>query len=351
MTWSPTPILRALATKLISMPEGGLSSIWDALETDGAADGEGISVIESEFKVAAGAVLLGVDSQGSRHVLVPLRKGEAFAPDRTGRSVHLRRVSVERAEYLSAVCINPQLNPVFARFAWEMISEVVNADSPARTTVEVLAKWRSLLADANPEGLLGTNRMIGLLAELTVLAEILERDRDRDVTVWTGSAAAGSEHDFRRGSTAMELKATLKREGRIVAISSIDQLDAPPDGRLHLVHLRFEPDPNGHNLPQVIERVRSLSPKMHEFDQRLFSAGYREEFAHEYEELKFRETDRTAYSVDAAGFPRIVPSSFVGGRQPPGTLRLSYSIDLTNEPPVPLSSAELDAVMNTMAGH
>ena len=337
-------------TKLISMPEGTLSSIWDALETDGASDGYGISVIESEFAVAAGAVLLGVDSNGCRHVLVPLKKGEAFAPDRTGRSVHLRRVSVEQTEYLSAVCINPQLNRVFARFAWEMISEVVDADSPARSAVEVLAKWRNLLADATADGLLGTNRMIGLLAELTILGEILERDRDRDVTVWTGSAAAGSEHDFRRGSNAMELKASLKREGRIVTISSIDQLDAPPDGRLHLIHLRFEPDPNGYSLPMAIEKVRSLSPEMHEFDQRLFAAGYREKFAGEYRDMKFSETDRRAYSVDTSGFPRIVPSSFVGGQQPPGTLRFTYSIDLTNEPPLPLSSAELDAVMNTMAG-
>lgn len=331
-----------------STGEGDLASIWNVLETEAADDSSAISVVDSGLTVRAGRVKLGVDPEGCRHVLIPLLPGEAFAPDTTGRSVHLRRVSNRNIEYLSAVCLHGELHKVFAQFTLELFSEIGNATSPARATVETLARWRLLFADAASAGELSENQVIGLLAELLVLEEILGHDPNRDVGVWTGPQAAGSEHDFRRDSVALEVKATQRREGRIVGISSVDQLDPPPGGSLHLVHFRFEPDPSGLSLPEVVERVRQLCPVLNEFDYRIGASGYHERHSEHYERLRFAIVDRRTYDINDPAFPRIVPGSFSGGAVPPGTLRISYSIDLTNEPPVPISEVEHHRLMTTM---
>jgi hypothetical protein len=55
------------------------------------------------------------------------------------------------------------------------------------------------------------------------------------------------------------------------------------------------------------------------------------------------------YDVTGFAFPSITRSSFAAGDIPPGTLRISYSIDLTNEPPLPLGASEAESVILAMA--
>ena len=332
-----------------SMPEAELTTVWNVLQTEAAGEGTAIEAVESSVQVRAGQVLLGVDGDSQRHLLIPLLPGEAFATDRTGRSVHLVRVDHKGVDYLSAVCLHEDLHQVFAQFASELLADVAKSASPARTTVEALQRWRRLFADAEPAGQLTTNRIIGLVAELLVLEEILAADPQRSVQVWTGPQSAGAEHDFRHNSAAIEVKATLTREGRIVGISSVDQLDPPPNGSLHLTHLRFEPDPSGISLPTIVNRVRQLCPTPTELNKRLKAAGYRDSHAEEYTDLRYALADQRTYDVEGPSFPRIIPASFKDAKTPVGTLRLSYSIDLTNEPPEPIADAEYLRLIRDMA--
>lgn len=331
------------------MAEGDLGAIWNVLETESSGDA-GVSVVESSYSVPAGDILLGIDPEGCRHVLIPLLPGEAFAADRGGRSVHMRRLSHGRVEYLDAVCLHRDLNGVFARFTWELIQEVRESSSPARTTVDALARWRRLFAEAGGEGQLSTNRVIGLLAELMTLEQVLAQDLNRDVSVWTGPEEVGAEHDFRRGPHALEVKATLRREGRMVGISSVDQLDPPLGGTLHMTHFRFEPDPAGVTLPGLVQRVRDLCPDRDQFDRKLAATGYREQHGDHYAALKFSVVDTRTYDVLGDAFPRIVPSSFLDGVVPSGTLRINYTIDLTNSPPYPVSDQVHSTLIERLAG-
>jgi hypothetical protein len=322
------------------MAEGDLSAVWNVLQTEAAGEVDAIEAVDAPTRVNAGQVLLGVDGSGRRHVLIPLLPGEAFAPDGTGRSVHLIRVTHCGIDYLSAVCLHEDLHKVFAQFAWELLGDIEDSPSPARTTIEALQRWRRLFADAEPTDELSVSRIIGLMAELLVLEEILAADPNREVRVWTGPQSAGSEHDFRHRTTAIEVKGTLVREGRIVGISSLDQLEPPPDGSLHLAHFRFEPDSSGVSLPTVVSRLRALCPEQAELDNRLSAAGYRDSHAEAYADLQYTVVERRTYNVESPAFPRIVASSFAGGAAPAGTLRIRYSIDLTNEPPHPINAAE-----------
>ena len=58
--------------------------------------------------------------------------------------------------------------------------------------------------------------------------------------------------------------------------------------------------------------------------------------------------ENRVYAVDG-NFPRIVSDAFVVGTLPPGITRITYWIDLTNEPPIPLSSEAMASLLQAMA--
>jgi hypothetical protein len=336
----------------ISVTESAdLRAVWAVLETAAATGGEStLQVRPSGFKVSSGDVLVAIDSLAHRHLLLPLSTGEAFAEDRGGRGVQLRRADLEQRAYADVVCLLPELNTIFERLCREMLSSVAaDTDSPARALAEVLGRWKTLLATASAAGL-GNEQLMGLIAELLCLELIVAADPLRRVDVWTGPSK--NQHDFRRGDTALEVKATAVREGRVVSISSVDQLEPPTGGRLFLAVHRLQPttSENGLTLPRLVGRIRKLGVDTQEFDRRLTAAGYHPIHDAEYGQRGFQLVDKRFYDTASTNFPSIRRRSFVTGDVPAGTLRLSYSIDLTNEPPSPLSDVEADALTGSLAG-
>ena len=329
------------------MGESDLHARWTVLQTEAAKAESGIEAAGTGVRVEAGEILVGVDSEGRRNLLIPLEPGEAFAEDRSGRSVHLLKVSQGRQTFLAAVCLQADLEQVFAQFASELLAEAVGARSPAKATVACLDRWRKLFSLADSAGVLTEPKLIGLLAELYVLEMIVGLDDQRRLSPWTGPT--GSQHDFRCGADAIEVKGTLTREGRVVSISSVEQLVPPPAGHLHLAHFRFEADPSGDSLPALVGRILALGVEPGPLRGLLQDAGYREAESAHYDNRRYSIRERRVYDVLGDSFPRVVPGSFTGGVVPPGTLRLKYSIDLSNEPPHPLVDAAVEDLLSRFA--
>jgi hypothetical protein len=145
------------------------------------------------------------------------------------------------------------------------------------------------------------------------------------------------------------VKSTLVREGRIVPITSVDQLQAPPDADLILRHTRFERDPGGSDLAEVVAEVLSAGALHSALARRLLEVGVGIDQVALYADRKYRVVETRAYDVSGPSFPRLLRSSFSGGDIPPGTLRLNYAIDLTNEPPFPLDRNVADAALDALA--
>lgn len=327
------------------MSELDLNAIFTVLSNEGG-EPDALQAVRTGVAVSAGEALAAVDAIGRRHLLVPLRDGEAFAEDRSSSGVQLVRADHGGDHYLAVVCNNHDLDDVFARFCKELLEILDGSPMAAKHAVDALARWRRLFADAQPDAL-GDTQLVGLLAELLVLEEIVARDPSRRVNIWTGPSK--SQHDFRAGPSALEVKATTVREGRVVSISSIDQLVTPEGGSLHLVHYRFEHDPAGESLPGVVERIQELSVDHQDLLARLAANGYLPADADKYRTRTYSVVETRTYDVDSLAFPKIVPSSFKGGKQPAGTQRLSYAIDLVNEPPHPLSDRDVDSLLTRFA--
>ncbi len=326
--------------------EASLEAIWTVLAGEFASGQAAIDASPSGVEVAAGDVLIGIDNSGCRQLLVPLQPGEPFADDLSGGSVHLVRVAHEGVNYLCAVCLSRDLDDVFSQFADELLGALSGEKNAAKVVLSELDRWRQLFSDA-PRTLLSDAKIIGLLAELQMLESIVTEDPSRRITSWTGPS--GSEHDFRAGAVAIEVKATGVREGRLVSISSVDQLQAPEGGSLHLAHFKYSPDSSGDSLPDAIDRVLGLNVLRSEFYKQLESVGYHLGQTEEYLEKRFALVERRVYDLSDAAFPRITRSSFVVGDLPPGTLKLTYQIDLSNEPPFPLSTGVVKALIAKIA--
>lgn len=328
------------------MPDNDLHSIWSVLQTEASGPEAAIEAVPSGIQIKAGEVLLGVDNNGRRILLVPLRPGEAFAEDKSGRAIRLLRVKYENTTYLAAVSLREDLDSVFTQFVSELLTEISEAASPAAATVAALSRWRLLFSYGEPAGFLSDQALIGLLAELLTLRQLMAADEQRRLTFWLGPS--GFQHDFRSGSLSIEVKGTLAREGRIIPISSVFQLEEPPGGELFLYHYRFEQDSTGLTLPQLVGEILDMGVEQDKFKELLGEAGYRMERSEDYRYRAFRIAECRMYAVDGDTFPRIIPASFNGNVVPAGTTRITYSIDLTNEPPSPMSADDAEHVVRRM---
>lgn len=328
------------------MPNQDLNGVWTVLAT--STPTSGISVSPAGSTVSAGEVLIGIDQEDRRHLLIPLLPGEAARTDSRGRGVHIGRINHAGTTYLTVYCLLPELHQVFTQFCRELIVTIADASSPAKEAAAALDRWRTLFSDAERTRQLSDEGLTGLLGELLVVQQLLVAGAPGDLRFWVGPF--NDLHDLRSATHAIEVKATMLREGRIVSISSVDQLQEPSGASLVLVHTRLDRDPGGFSLPDLVERVVDAGAHPHQVSRRLNELGVGGAGnLTAYAGRKFKVADSRAYDVEGASFPRLLRSSFVGGDIPPGTLRLSYAIDLTNEPPHALDDEAVRAAFTALA--
>lgn len=328
-----------------TMSSQDLNGVWTVLST--TPPDAGVEVAPSGSRVSAGEILIGIDHEGRRHLLIPLLPGEAARTDTRGRGVHISRLTHGSTAYLTVVCLLPELHLVFTQFCGELITTVVDSQSPAKEAITALDRWRTLFSDAERRGLISDEKLTGLLGELLVVEQLLEAGAPGHLRFWVGPFK--EIHDLRTASHAIEVKTTLVREGRIVSIASIDQLQTPSGADLFLVHTRLDRDPGGFNLPDIVERVLDAGAHRDQLNRRLVEEGVGTGDLSPYAGRRFKIADTRTYDVDGFAFPRMLRSSFTEGDIPAGTLRITYAIDLTNEPPVPLSDEAAGTVVSALA--
>lgn len=333
-----------------------VQEMWYLLETSGpTADQLRVREVMS-IELDVGRILLGLDIQRRRHLLIPVAQNTRITSDRRSSGVQivahplLDRDTLQ--PFVDLVCLKPHLQELFSILVNEIL-DLLKKDSskPDQTCRQVLDRWRELL-EREPSGLLGIEKLVGLFGELWFLREMVKRNPNA-VRYWTGPR--GSRHDFSVGTLAIEVKSTLSRRGRFVEIHGHEQLEPPEHGELYLTILKLEQVPAlGESLPELVESIvqqggdrYTLLNLMAQVDVGLLTLD-------EYKDIRFRLNENRIYEVKD-DFPRITPNSFLDGTLPNGVIKLTYQIDLSTEPPIPLDSSavvqlftELSSVMNTL---
>jgi hypothetical protein len=321
-----------------------LDALWRVIEAQPATPGT-VKTHGTGRNAGGGEILVAIDEDGARALLFPVAEDDNFAPD-TSTKVNLRRRTLRwsggEGEFIAVTCRVDHLKPVFTTLAGDMLEAGSRSPQPGVVLRQVLEEWRDLLS-AERRSILPRHSIVGLVAELMTLREVLRGDSHRDVSAWTGPDE--SLHDFRKGSHALEVKGSLIREGLYAEIHGLRQLEPPAGGDLHLLFFRFEEAPDGElSLPDLVRDIVELGVDRREFVDRLARAGYHLSDEEAYSTIRLHCVERRVYGIDES-FPRVIPRSFVVGDAPPGVILVRYTVDLTGASPAPLPPPAADRIL------
>lgn len=304
-----------------------------------APSGPSIASTDIAIPLGSGTVRVGVDAERRRHLLVPIAVDAPEVTDRTGSGVRLTTRALSSGEgtlrYADLECARPDLSGVFTGLAADVCLALLSGpDDPGAAISIHLDDWRALLG-ARVQAWT-TPRLGGLTAELLVLDRLLDLD-GHAVSWWTGPL--GEAQDFRSALHAIEVKASLTKEGRLIRIHGTDQLEPPEGGALGLVWFRLRPADaqSGVGLVELVERCLERGGAAAVLD-RLDRLGLPALSDPDISAARFEIVEQRWYLVDDA-FPAIHPARFRDRAVPAGVGGVEYLVDLDV---VPAETAPVD---------
>ncbi len=286
-----------------------------------------------------GCLILSQDSEGTRHILVPIGADEPVAHDTESRGVQLVKTSLsdegKLRHFVDIRCPDPRLHRVFDQIVVSMLDTLSSTEEPvAATCVHVLGRWRALLRRVSKP--LSPAVLRGVFGELWFLSRLVQHTESA-ANYWTGPD--NTPQDFISAQGAFEIKTTLRIPARRVSISCVDQLDGRHHPFLVLVVISLVEDPKGVSIEDLLETLTAAGcPREQVLDQ-LAKVGIQEADLPDLAGLRWRVAAHTGYRV-ADDFPRLTPTSFAPVL-PPGIQNLRYEVDLGTAAGNVLSEVEL----------
>lgn len=320
-------------------------SVFDFLAKDVSAAGS-FHTRKSGISAADGEVLCAVDAGGRPTVLVPVGTSKVGPLDWHSKSLSLQtlELAVEGVQrpFVILRCIDPKLHHQFGLLADDVLDAIeLHPEAGASAVSTTLDRWRNLF-EAERGNLLGAAQLAGIMAELTVLQELVKSHGPEALSAWQGPN--GSRHDFVFADCSIEVKATTNHNNMVVTIHGGRQLASPGRGDLYLRALQMERSPNGTSVPDKIKELIALGVSRLELLTALSGANYSDADSSSYDGLRFSKLSENSFLVDST-FPRITADTLF----PPGTIEklgnISYSIDLGH-----MEKSDLDLAKVALAG-
>jgi hypothetical protein len=208
---------------------------------------------------------------------------------------------------------------------------IIDAIDPAgtdseKTVLGVLKEWKKLFVEDSSA--FGYEKVVGLWGELHILNKLIDINEEKALSVWTGPIRGS--HDFAGIDSSIECKTTTNKIVKNVHISSVYQLVPPGlDGTLTLAYVQIEERArDGKSLTAFIEETAKRLTHPEVFFEKLSHLGYERNVTKTaHTEMAFGLCKESYYDV-AGDFPRVVPTSFAGGKIPADVEEISYTIDL-----------------------
>jgi hypothetical protein len=288
----------------------------------------GVPSLVLDASAGAGPARLAIGAEREARLLVPLAAGERFPMVHDTHGLELRDsvllLQGLPVRFIDVACRGERLEAVFEKLVDEVVRRLRGGAAPANALEDAITDFRNLLSGANRERP-SIETALGLIGELIILNRLLLVEPDA-WQLWTGPA--GGRHDFRGGDRAIEVKTSLRAQSRIVEVSAIDQLAAPPGGHLLLAHCVLEYDGAG-PLSVVGEATHActIASDPAAVADRLALLGYDQAQADEWSSFRFSLFSQELYSV-TDGFPRLTPASFAEGELPVGVSHFRYRVNL-----------------------
>ncbi|AWM23726.1 PD-(D/E)XK motif protein [Sinorhizobium fredii] len=297
----------------------------------GACDASGLEIptVRTDVSTPSGPVRLSLGEDREARVLLPLSEGEVVGglPSAPALRIAVSTYSLrgKPIRYLDLTCLSHDLESVFAEVVDEMIERVAAGERCVKAARSTIEDFRALLLRSASADV-PTSTIAGLVGELLVLNRLL----DRSAGAWRSwRGPAGDRHDFRGGNSSLEVKASLRAGCPEITVNGLEQMEAPSNGSLHLLHVILEPVAGG--MLHIAGLGRSAIGKADEPDRvraLLTALDCPDVEATSWNHHAFRLESEAMYEV-IEGFPRLVPSTLAGGAAPAGISDVTYKIDLS----------------------
>lgn len=309
----------------------GILEDWAKLrQTKPAQDLEGIRAKRLNARTPAGPLRLALGEQGAARLLVPITSEEAGTTTLyAGESLVADFASLldeggKRSLFLDITCLHNNLEPVFAEVIFEVIKRIAGGSGGATAAAEVIADFRALLNPSSAKEV-DKSKVVGLIGELLALNMLLEL-HPSSWTCWMGPS--GNRHDFRRGSTSMEVKTSVSIDSKLT-INGFHQLEIPDDTELYLHHFTLETVADGPlTVEALVAHAKALSSAPDEIGKLLAEMGCDDPSAPAWNALSFRRQGEQVYKI-SDNFPRICPSLLPTDLNVKSLTEVEYSISVS----------------------
>jgi hypothetical protein len=329
-------------TREVSLAITGLSVSKPSVGNTTTAAISGTSIAGREFRIGKdhnGALSIRVPCDYSSSHAMPLWQSKLITVTKEAREskgsvegwiiVHFNRhVPDEQVTSLAAYIIDA-IDPM------DMDSEV--------TVLGVLKEWKKLFVEESSA--FGYEKVVGLWGELHILNKLIDINQEKALNVWTGPIRGS--HDFAGIDSSIECKTTTNKILKNVHISSVYQLVPPgQDGTLTLAYVQIEErSRDGKSLTAFIEETAKRFAHPALFFEKLGHLGYERNVTKTtHTEMRFAVCKDSYYDV-SGDFPRVVPTSFVGGKIPADVEDIAYTIDLRQSDKHLINSETIQARM------
>lgn len=203
------------------------------------------------------------------------------------------------------------------------LTHAIDSASSLAIALAHIRRWKTFFAGRGQQ--LSPDEVRGLFAELTFLAELLDKAPSPHAALAAWLGPEQSHQDFIFGNTSIEIKSLSGAERNSVRISSEDQLESLNDALfLRIYRLSNLAASSGAlSLNELVLNVQAQLPEtetIEAFDQKLANCGYAP--IPEYDAPTFVVNGVRTFRVDE-GFPRIVRSTL-----PNGIAKVAYDIKL-----------------------
>nr|WP_300048465.1 PD-(D/E)XK motif protein [uncultured Nocardioides sp.] len=223
---------------------------------------------------ALGPVLLGIDDEGLRHLLVPIPDGEQ-PKDRVSRGIDLGHRDLflhgVQVRFADLSCTIGRLTGPFDKLVEDIVGRLERDPAAGlNAVIAALDDWRALLRQAING--LSREEIVGLIGELEVMAKLAATNPSEAVLGWTGPS--GAVHDFSRNGYDIEVKSTAAVNANAVRISNLDQLDPTLSTDLHLAVVHLAASTDAPDIETRIEELLAMGVPADALETRLGHAGY-----------------------------------------------------------------------------
>lgn len=316
---------------LMNNAEDYLSEHWGLLRSkpDKISDEIGIPSFKLEVSTSYGHLRMALGGEGELRLLIPVDMTDRVADNIKGEGLHIDTevfvVDGKNTRFLDIVCHESTLESVFTELVSEIVRRIDEGLNSLIAVEETITEFRRLLRRGGKQ--VNLEKIIGLIGELLLLRQIQAFNRS-GWKGWLGSQK--QRHDFIAGDTAIEVKTTSRAQKPVVTINAIDQLEAPGNGELYLMHYVLEQNQLGAlHLPELAKEVTDQASDPDEITKLLENEGYSSSLSELWGHKRFDLRNAVLYKVDD-GFPRLTLNDLKDTSLPEGVSHVTYRVDLSS---------------------